>query len=180
LTASFLWAFVIIAVIVMCVLKSICGGFIAMVPNLAPTVIFFGALGWSGVRIDVSTILTAAVGLGIALDDTMHYLHEFVKGTRREGLSRQESAVRSLRRCCRPMVYTTLVCCAGLIPFAFSEFLPARQFSLAIIGLLSLALLGDLILLPALLISPLGRLWGCTSPAPSLQYDVVPRGGQAA
>ena len=57
------------------------------------------------------------------------------------------------------MAYTTLICSAGLIVFVFSEFVPAQNFAVAICVLLLLALTADILVLPALLVSPLGRFF---------------------
>ena len=65
----------------------------------------------------------------------------------------------TVKHCFRPMAYTTLICSAGLIVFVFSEFVPAQNFAVAICVLLLLALTADILVLPALLVSPLGRFF---------------------
>ena len=62
------------------------------------------------------------------------------------------------------MTFTTLICSAGLLVFVFSEFLPAHNFAIAIVVLLVLALACDVLVLPALIISPLGRYFDRNTP----------------
>lgn len=161
LANSFLLAFVIITPIVMLVTGGFGAGLVAMVPNVFPALAFFGSLGWLGIAIDTGTILTACVGLGIAIDDTLHYLHEYVRLRKSDKLNRTFGAISAAASCVRPMSYTTLVCTIGLSVFVFSEFLPAQNFAIAICFLLALALLCDILLLPALIIGPLGRVFEC-------------------
>ncbi len=161
LANSFVLAFLVITPILMILMRGVCVGLVAMVPNVLPALAFFGALGWLGIEIDTGTILTACVGLGIAVDDTMHYLHEYIRIRKSEKIGRTAGAVAAVTTCLRPMTYTTIICTIGLSIFVFSEFLPAQNFAIAICFLLVLALLCDIIFLPALIIGPFGKLFEC-------------------
>ena len=70
LVRSFGLAFLLVTPIMMIVLRSFTAGLLAMIPNVAPTLCLFGAMGWSSQPLSIGTILTATVGLGIAVDDT--------------------------------------------------------------------------------------------------------------
>ena len=155
LATSFLLAFLIITPIVMLLLRGIVVGLLAMIPNVLPALAFFGTLGWIGWEVDIGTLLTASVGLGIAVDDTLHFLHVF----RRElnGHDRFVATQNTIRHCWRPMLFTSLICASGLALFVLSSFVPARQFSIAIVVLLGSAAICDLVVLPAIILSPLGR-----------------------
>ena len=61
--------------LLMVVLRSIPAGLVALVPNVLPIVVGFGLIGWMSVPLDVGTILTASIALGVALDDSLHFLH---------------------------------------------------------------------------------------------------------
>ena len=174
LASSFILAFLIITPIIMILTGGIWSGLVAMIPNVFPALAFFGSLGLLGIEIDTGTILTACVGMGIAIDDTLHYLHEYVRVRKEEGLSRTFGAVAAVSSCIRPMSYTTIVCTIGLSTFVFSEFLPAQNFAIAICVLLTLALLCDILFLPALIIGPLGRFFECDKfvSSESKQQDV--------
>lgn len=147
---NFLLAFVIITPILMIVLRSIPIGLIAMLPNVFPTVAVFGALGWLGHPIDLALAMTASVALGIAVDDTTHFLIRFREygGT----LSQVVGPIRkTLAQCGPAMLHTTLIASASLMTYYFSDMLVVSRFSWAISLLLAVALVADVFMLPAAL-----------------------------
>ncbi len=155
---SLTMAFVLIAFVMMIVLKSPRAGLVAMIPNVFPVVVVFGIMGWSGILVDVGTMMTASVALGVAVDDTMHYLTWFRRGLD-EGLDRKGAAMLAYERCGTAMTQTTLIGGLGLAAFAFSTFTPTQRFGTLMLVLLATALVGDLVFLPALLTGPLGRVF---------------------
>ncbi|HBE70556.1 MAG TPA: hypothetical protein DDW52_20615 [Planctomycetaceae bacterium] len=158
---SFLTAFALILPVMMLIMRSPTAGVILMIPNLIPVGIVFGTMGWLGIRLDVASILTASVALGIAVDDTLHFIHWYA-GCRRKGVERSDAVESAMRACARPMLNTTFICTASMLPFLFSEFLPTSKFALLMILMLLGAIIGDLIMLPAILLSPLGKFIGQT------------------
>ncbi len=156
LFSSFLSAFGVVAVVMMCLLRSVIGGLIAMLPNLFPTVALFGFMGLIELPLDIGSVMTASVALGIAVDDTIHLLSRF--GSRRErGLGQIRAAWGALGQCGWAMLQTTTVCGLSLLVYWLSDFVPTSRFALLMFALLAAALLGDLLLLPGLMCSPLGR-----------------------
>lgn len=152
-------AFGLIAIVMILVLKSPSAGMLSMIPNVFPVVVIFGAMGWLGVLVDIGTMMTASVALGVAVDDTMHYLAWFRNGLDR-GLNRKGAAMAAYERCATAMSQTTLIGGLGLAAFAFSTFTPTQRFGTLMLILLFAALIGDLIFLPALLTGPLGYFFG--------------------
>ncbi len=152
-------AFVLIAIVMMFVLRSFRAGLVSMIPNVFPVVVIFGFMGWSGILVDAGTMMTASVALGVAVDDTMHYLTWFRRGLD-EGLDRKGAAMNAYERCGTAMSQTTLIGGLGLAAFAFSTFTPTQRFGTLMLTLLAVALVGDLVFLPALLTGPLGRVFG--------------------
>jgi predicted RND superfamily exporter protein len=157
LAISFITAFALITPVMMLIARGVIRGMILMIPNLLPVLFVFGTMGWLGVKVDVASILTASVALGIAVDDTLHFVNWFTR-FRDERLSTGESVERAIHICARPMLYTTAISAGAMLPFLFSDFLPTSKFALLMILILSAAVIGDLVLLPAILQSPLGRL----------------------
>ena len=147
---NFLLAFVIITPILIIVLRSVPLGLIAMLPNLFPTLVVFGWLGWIGHPIDLAIAMTACIALGIAVDDTTHFLIRF-----RDYGGRFDNLVLPLKKtisqCGPAMLHTTLIGGAGLMVYYFSEMLVVSRFSWAITILLMIALLADVLMLPAIL-----------------------------
>ncbi len=173
LVESIGWAFVMIAVVMMFVLRSgrcrplnlvnARGGLLSMIPNVFPVVIIFGAMGHMKIDVDIGTMMTASVAMGVAVDDTIHFLIWFRDAIAR-GFSRQQAIIEAYRRCAPAMTQTTLIGGLGLAVFAFSTFTPTQWFGVMMLILLVAALVGDLIFLPALLAGPLGRYF-CPRPS---------------
>jgi predicted RND superfamily exporter protein len=154
---SFLSAFLLITPVMMWMVNSIRGGLLIMLPNIFPVTFAFGMMGWFALSLDIAGILTASVALGIAVDDTLH----FVSWYKREldaGFSRLEAVKKTYVACGNAMLHTTIISCSAMIPFMFSEFIPTGQFAKLMVVMLVGAIVGDLVMLPALLLSPLGKV----------------------
>lgn len=158
LTASFLSAFALIAVVMLFLMRGVRHGLISMVPNTFPAVVIFGLMGWLGHSIDVGAMITASVAMGIAVDDTIHFMSWFRRGLK-AGHSRQNAILLAYRRCGAAMIQTTLICGLGMLAFTFSTFGPTSGFATLMITMLAASLVGDLVFLPAMLAGPLGRMF---------------------
>lgn len=156
LFSSFITAFAVIAVVMMATLRSVVGGLLAMLPNLFPTVVLFGLMGWINEPLDIGSVMSASVALGIAVDDTVHLLSRF--GSRRaRGIGQIRAAHGALSQCGWAMLQTTLVCGLALMSYYFSEFVPTSRFALFMFALLVTAVSGVLLLLPSMMASSLGQ-----------------------
>jgi len=151
-------AFVLIAFVMMIVLRSPTAGLLSMLPNLFPVVVIFGILGWTRILVDIGSMMTASVALGVAVDDTIHYLTWFRKGLD-AGRDRKAAAMLAYERCGTAMTQTTVIGGLGLAVFAFSTFTPTQRFGMLMLMLLFAALIGDLVFLPAVLCGPAGRFF---------------------
>jgi len=160
LLSDFIWsltlAFVLIGLTIVVLLRSPMAGLVSMVPNVFPTVVVFGWMGWKGTPIDIGTMMTASVALGVAVDDTLHFL-VWVRRGLLEGKSRDEAIHVAFEQSATAMLQTSLICGIGMSPFIVSPFGPIAGFAGMMCALLMMALVGDLILLPALIASPLGK-----------------------
>ena len=146
---NFFLAFVIITPVLVIVLRSLSLGLIAMLPNLFPVVVLFGLLGWMDWPVDLALAMTACVALGIAVDDTTHFLIRFREfgGT---GGNVASPLRKAIAQCGPAMLHTTLIGCAGLIVYGFTEMVVVRHFAMAICFMLVMALVADILMLPAL------------------------------
>ena len=158
LVKSFLVAFGVIAVVMVIALQSFSAGLLAMAPNLFPAVVVFGFMGWTGQLIEIGSVMTASAALGIAVDDTFHFLTWFRRGSA-EGMSRSQALRYAYRRCAEAMISTTLICSSALVIFSISSFMPVVHFAWLMVTLLVAALIGDLVFLPAMLAGPIGRVF---------------------
>lgn len=163
-------AFVMIAFVMMLLLRdwkrrpslrnslNVSGGLVSMMPNIFPVVLIFGIMGHLGREVDIGSMMTASVAMGVAVDDTIHFLTWFRKGLR-DGMNRPDAVRLAYRRCGAAMTQTTLIGGLGLSVFGLSTFTPTQGFGILMLLLLVAALLGDLIFLPAILVGPLGKLF---------------------
>jgi len=158
LAVSFVSAFLLIGAAMACLVRGILPGLVSMIPNIFPAVIAFGAMGISGTLCDIGSMMTAGAAMGIAVDDTIHFLSHF-RSHLAAGRSRRDAIRLSYDECAAAMVQSSVVCAFGLLVFALSAFVPTARFAWLMSGMLLLALLADLILLPALLAGPLGSLF---------------------
>jgi len=155
---SFASSFVLIGIVISFILRSPTAGFLAMIPNLFPVVMLFGFMGHYGVLVDIGTMMTASVALGIATDDTIHFLTWFRHGID-QGMSRHDATQYAYSRCASAMVQTTLIAGFGLAAFALSTFTPTQMFGIMMLTILLMATFGDLVFLAAMLNTPLGRVF---------------------
>lgn len=168
LIKSICLAFVMIAIVMMILLRpwgkrltfangfNFRAGMISMIPNVFPVMIVFGAMGHMGRLVDIGSMMTASVAMGVAVDDTIHFLNWFRQGIAR-GLDRLDAIKLAYKKVATAMTQTTLIAGFGLSAFAFSTFMPTQRFGVLMLFLLAAALIGDLILLPAILAGPLGK-----------------------
>lgn len=156
LGSSFTTAFLLITPIMMLIARGIRAGLLIMIPNILPETLVFGMMAWFGYSIDIAGILTASVAMGIAVNDTLHFVNWY--SHRLElGDSREQAIADAFSNCGKAMVHTMLISCCSMLPFLLAEFNPTKQFATLMIAMMSSSILGDLVLLPALLLSPLGR-----------------------
>jgi len=156
LIISYVLSFALIAIALMLVFRSVACGALCIIPNILPSAMVFGLMGWIDMPVELGTILTASAALGISVDDALHFITWFQRRISVGG-SAAEAVSFAYRRCALAMIQTTLICSLGLVVFALSPFAPIARFGMCMFVLLLIALLGNLIVLPAILLSPLGR-----------------------
>ena len=123
--------------------------FISLITNLVPIFTILGLLAWLGISIRPPTAMTFAVALGIAVDDSLHFLLRYKKELSK-GLSRLEAIQSTIINTGSALMITTTVLVAGFSVLLFSAFLPTYQFGLLAAAMIGTALICDLTLLPAL------------------------------
>ena len=125
-------------------------GLVAIIPNFFPIVVNFGIMGWLGIELSMATSLIASVAIGLAVDDTIHYMVRFNREFRID-LDEKRALTTTLTQIGRPIIYTTLTIGLGFSILMFSSFSPTAVFGAMMVITLFAALVGDLILLPILM-----------------------------
>ncbi|MBT8368997.1 MAG: MMPL family transporter [Deltaproteobacteria bacterium] len=125
-------------------------GLIAMLPNLFPIIINFGIMGWLGIELSMVTSLIASIAIGLAVDDTIHYLVRYNREFKKD-LDEKRAIRDTLHHVGKPIIFTTITLCAGFSILLFSSFKPTAIFGVMMVITSLSALIGDLILLPSLI-----------------------------
>jgi uncharacterized protein len=131
---------------------------IAIFPNLVAISCVLGVMGWLHIPLDMMTITIAAIGVGLADDDTIHYIHRFKHEVETDG-NYHEAMHRSHDSIGHAIYYTTVTLVIGFSILSLSNFIPTIYFGLLTVLAITMALLASLTLLPQLLvlIKPYGK-----------------------
>ncbi|QDU28262.1 MMPL family protein [Anatilimnocola aggregata] len=155
LIESTFWSFITITPLMMFISRSFWGGLVAMLPNVLPVLMVFGGMGWLGIDVDVGSMMTASIALGVAVDDTIHYLNWY-----REELDRLKdrklAILAAYKHCATPTFQAAIISGLGLSVFALSTFTPTQRFGYLMLVILWMGVVAELIFFPALLAGPLG------------------------
>jgi len=127
-------------------------GMLAMIPNLAPVAMYFGLLGLGAAPLSLPTSLIGCIALGIAVDDTAHFLVAY-RHRRQRGMDVQAAAADCVRSLGHPIVATSLMLIGGFLVLWLSEFATLREFGYLSAITMLLCLGADLVLLPAILVT---------------------------
>jgi len=149
---SFATAFIPITLVLALVFRSLAVGVLSMVPNLLPILAVAGLMGLLGIPLDPGSAMVASVGIGIVVDDTVHFFSRYL-GHRAAEASPPESVRRTLQEVGRPVIYTTFILALGFALFTFSQFNFIAYFGQLATCVILLALSADLLLTPALLLA---------------------------
>ncbi|MBI4082434.1 MAG: MMPL family transporter [Candidatus Lambdaproteobacteria bacterium] len=124
-------------------------GLLSMVPNFIPIVLTLGLMGWADIPLDMFTLLIGSIAIGLAVDDTIHFMHNFQRYYHRLGDSRR-AVHETLQGTGRAMIITSVVLVIGFWLFMLASLNNLFYFGLLTGITLLLALVADLVLSPAL------------------------------
>lgn len=145
----------VVAVLVMSALcavlfRSLRMTLIAFLPNAFPVLVVFGLMGVFGVPLNSGSAMVATVALGVALNDTVHFVMHYHR-RRLGGATTEQALSATFGEVGRPIVLTSVVNCLGFGIFLLADFRPMYHFGLLASIAMAAALVGDLVLLPNLL-----------------------------
>jgi predicted RND superfamily exporter protein len=131
-------------------------GIVMLLLSVFPTTLVFGSMGLLGVVIDIGSVMTPCIAVGVTVDDVIHFLLCHRRGVR-AGLSAPSATLLAYNTCGRAIVQSWGIIGIGLSAFALSSFVPTFRFGLLMLLLLTAGMLGNLLFLPSLLAGPIGR-----------------------
>jgi predicted RND superfamily exporter protein len=147
---SYLIAGVVITLLMIILLSDLRLGLWSMIPNFLPILAGLGVMGLLDFPIDAMSILVGSIAIGLAVDDTVHFMHNF----RRYQQVHQDVQVaveKTLTSTGRAMLLTTIVLSSGFFIFIFSSMNNLISFGLITGLIIIIALLGDIVLAPAMM-----------------------------
>jgi predicted RND superfamily exporter protein len=150
---SIFWAFLLIALCMLYLFKSVRILLCSLIPNIIPLIITAGVMGWVGIPLKPSTVLVFSVALGIAIDITIRFLVNYKQELPHQQYDMKKTVIETIHSTGISIIYTSLVLIAGFIIFSFSGFGGTQALGWLTSLTLVTATFTNLVLLPALLIS---------------------------
>ena len=126
---------------------------VSLIPNLIPLLITASIMGYFGISIKPSTILVFSIAFGISVDDTIHFLAKYRQELKYKNNNIKDSVVSAIRETGVSMFYTSIVLFFGFFIFLASQFGGTLALGILVSITLLIALLSNLIVLPAMLLS---------------------------
>lgn len=155
---SYLIAFVAISFMMMLILGSVRIGLLSMIPNLTPIILGLLIMYMMNIPLDMFTLLIGSIAIGLAVDDTIHFMHNFRRYYLQSGDS-TKAIEQTFFTTGKAMLITTIVLSLGFYSYLFGEMISVQNFGLLTGSVIVLALLADLLLAPALMIVIAKRGW---------------------
>ncbi|UCD23062.1 MAG: MMPL family transporter, partial [Gemmatimonadota bacterium] len=136
-------------VILVFLFRSVGLGVLGLALSIYPVAMVLGLMGLLHIPVNLATVLIAGIAVGLAVDDTIHFMHAFQE-SRRQGNERRSASEHAIVGVGLRMVVTSLILVGSFASMGFSNFTPTSQFGLLSSLTIGLALAADLALLPAL------------------------------
>jgi len=148
-------AFILITGLLIVNLRSVRLGLVSLIPNIPPVALIFGIMGWTGISLDTVTVFAASVALGLAVDDTVHFLTQLKLEMRaqREKGSIQICVHRAFDITAKAMLSTSAVLFFGFLVLVISPFRPVVSFGILGAASILTALMADVIFMPSVILA---------------------------
>ncbi len=147
---SYVIAAVVITFMMILLIGNIRIGLVSMIPNLTPIILTLGLMGWMGMPLDLFTMLIGSIAIGLAVDDTIHFMHNYRRYHHDTG-DVKEAVRKTLLSTGRAMFVTTIVLSTGFFLYMGADMSNLRNFGLLTGFTIIMALLADFFLAPALM-----------------------------
>ena len=153
---SYAMALAIITPLMVLLIGNVRVGLLAMIPNLTPILLTLGIMGWADIPLDTFTLLIGSVAMGLAVDDTIHFMHNFRRYF--DEHANVEVAVRkTLETTGQALLFTSIVLALGFAIYTQAYLTNLFYFGLLTALTIVFAFLADIVLAPALLVKVFGR-----------------------
>jgi predicted RND superfamily exporter protein len=153
LVLSLIFAIILISLLMAYLFRSFKMILVSLLPNILPLIMTAGLMGFLGIPIKPSTILVFSIAFGISVDDTIHFLAKYRQELKQNNWRIKKSVYNSIKEAGVSMFYTSVVLFFGFSVFTLSSFGGTVALGSLVAMTLLFAMLSNLILLPALLLS---------------------------
>ena len=150
MATSYVVAFILIAIMMVILLGSVKIGLVSMIPNVLPIIMTLGFMSMVHMPLDMFTMLVGAIVIGLSVDDTVHFFHNFAK-YHHQGYSTKEAVEKTMVGTGRALVATSVVLSLGFYVYMFASLSNLINFGILAGGAITIALISNIILGPALL-----------------------------
>jgi hydrophobe/amphiphile efflux-3 (HAE3) family protein len=148
---SYVTALVVITILMVLLIGKVRIGLLSMIPNLTPIVLMLGIIGATPVSMDLFTMMVASIAIGLAVDDTIHFMHNFRRYYEQTG-DPKLAVYKTLHTTGRAMLVTTVVLSIGFFIFVFADMNNLLNFGVLTSFTVLMALLADYLVAPALMV----------------------------
>ena len=155
---SFGLAFVVVFFLIGLLFRSVRMTALAVIPNVLPVFVTVGLMGFLAIHLDVATVTITSILIGIVVDDTIHYLHRFRDELAATGGDHAEAAVRTAEGAGRAITATSVIFALGVLVLGLASVKSIVYFGLLTSAAMVVAFVGDMIVLPAILVTLQPRL----------------------
>lgn len=150
LVESILLAIAVVSVVMLLIFRNIKMIPLFIIPNVLPIVLVIGVMGWLQMSIDIGVAISGAIIIGVAVDDTIHFLVKY-KEARLKGLDFHDALTYTIQYAGIAIIFTTVVLSLAFSIFSLSQFMPNVNFGIITATALIIAVIVDLVMLPAML-----------------------------
>jgi uncharacterized protein len=151
MSKSYIYALIVITILMILLIGRLRIGLLSMVPNLAPIITTLGIMGWLNIPMNLFTMLVGNIAIGLAVDDTIHFMHNFRRYFE-ESKDAKFAVMETLHTTGRAMLVTSCVLSIGFFIFMFATMVNLIHFGFLTGLAIILALLADYFIAPALLV----------------------------
>ncbi len=155
---SYIIAFTLITISMMFIMGSVRLGLISMIPNLTPIILGLSLMYLYNIPLDMFTLLIGSIAIGLAVDDTIHFLHNF-RRYYHQSHDAQKAVEQTFFTTGKAMVITTIVLSLGFYAYMFGTMESVQNFGFLTGSVIIFALLADLLLAPALMVIIAKKGW---------------------
>ena len=151
MSKSYIYALIVITILMILLIGRLRIGLLSMVPNLAPIITTLGIMGWLNIPMNLFTMLVGNIAIGLAVDDTIHFMHNFRRYFE-ESKDAKLAVMETLHTTGRAMLVTSCVLSIGFFIFMFATMVNLIHFGFLTGLAIVLALLADYFISPALMV----------------------------